>query len=76
MICFCPVGCLKGHKQIAGLEGCTWENTDEEMAARGGRRETLMNEPAPMSPGGLLVIRAGGSEEEMKSPPVYAQVLK
>lgn len=75
MICFCPVGCFKGHKQIAGLEGCAWENTDEEMAACGGHREALMNEPAPMSPSGCLV-RAGGSEEEMKYPPVHAQVLK
>jgi hypothetical protein len=71
MICFCPVGCFKGHKQIAGLEACTWENMDMEMSAWAESREAVMNEPAPMSPGGLPV-GAGGSEEEMKSPPTYA----
>lgn len=44
-----------------------------EMSACAESREAVMNEPEPMSPGGLPA-RAGGSGEEMKSPPTYAQV--
>lgn len=42
-----------------------------EMSAWAESSKAVMNEPVPVSPGGLPV-GAGGSEEEMKSPPIYA----